>query len=93
MSDHDGLGYPADRTRGAAPTARAWAVARGDAPGSHYVLTDAWADQGARYRTGEVVARGLTRAEALAHAYSLNQAAGGGPGAGERVQRQSGGRG
>lgn len=86
MSDHDGLGYPADRNRNASPTARAWAVARGMAPGSHYALTESWADQRGRYGAGEIVARGLTEAEALAHAYALNEACGGGPGAGERVQ-------
>lgn len=80
------LTYPTDRTRGTAPTTRAWAVARGMAPGSHYVLTETWAELQGRYATGEVVARGLTEAEALAHAYALNAAWGGGPGAGERGQ-------
>lgn len=82
--------YPADRNRGTPPNARAWAVARGEAPGSHYALTETWADQRGRYAMGEIVARGLTEAEALAHAYALNQCAGGGPGAGELIQ--SGGR-
>jgi hypothetical protein len=80
MPDH-ALAYPADNLRGTAPTARAWAVARGIAPGSHYALTESWADQRGRYATGEIVARGLTEPEALAQAYSLNQCGGGGPGA------------
>lgn len=86
MTNHNVLGLPCDRNRGTPPTARAWAVARGDAPGSHYALTESWAELRGRYQTGEIVARGLTEAEALAHAYVLNQAHGGGPGAGEREQ-------
>lgn len=73
--------YPADRTRGPAPDARAWAVAHGFTPRSHYVVTETWADLHGRYAAREIVARGLTRAEAEAHAYSLNAAYGGGPGA------------
>lgn len=81
--------YPADRLRGPSPTAPVWAVAHGFTPRSHYVVTETWADLHGRYAAREIVARGLTRAEAEAHAYALNNAAGGGPGA----EVRSGGRG
>ena len=70
--------YPPDRLR-QTPTpveGRVWAVYRTEAPGSHYVAHETNA-----VRARPAVATGLTRAEAEAHAYALNQARGGGPGA------------
>lgn len=83
MSDHDGASaYPPDRLRGANPAARAWAVVRAcTMDGYCVVTTEAWIDSPARYDADEIVTRGLTRPEADAHAYVLNTAHGGGPGA------------
>lgn len=64
--------YPADRNRGASPTARAWAVARGSMPGSHYVVTEAWCDLRSRYDPSEIIARGLTLDAATERARVLN---------------------
>lgn len=64
--------YPPDRLRGPDPTAPVWAVARGLTPGSHHVVTETWADLDGRYAAAEIVARGLTKADAEERARRLN---------------------
>lgn len=64
--------YPPDRLRGPDPAAPVWAVARGFAPRSHYVVTGIWADQPERYAAAEIALRGLTYEAALEWAQWLN---------------------